>query len=517
MLEQEVRITPKGIEKALQEYTPEKAIAQYIWNGFDAKASLISVNVELNPIKFIESISVTDNGYGIPRDDLKAKFSPLFQSEKELIEKIKNTSATHGKTGVGRLTFFSFAKKAIWETIYKKGEKKFKYSIEINKGTLNSYIPTEEIETIEEPGTKVTFSGIFELRSIFIKDVLEPFIIRDFSWFLELNKENNFSLFLNGTNLDYSGLVGEKEIFTIEPDFDIKYVRWNDTLNGEYSKYYFIGSDKKEKRKFNTTLNNKGDHFYHSVYISSSFFNFFDSYDIKVVPQPVQPRLFEDEITKRLKSYVNLRNVLDKFLIEKRKPFLEQTKHIIIDELKQDGAFPKFTDNSWDQFRKKELEVVIGELYQFEPKIFNSLNVEQKKILTRLLNLVMDSNERDNLLKVVEGILSLDFQEKERFARILQLTTMSNVLATIKLIQDRFQALKDLEELVFNPNLKATELKQLQEIVENHYWLFGEQFHLVAAAERKFEEVLQRFKYYLTGNDSKRKLIILINLRKWIY
>ena len=43
---------------------------------------------------------------------------------------------------------------------------------------------------------------------------------------------------------------------------------------------------------------------------------------------------------------------------------------------------------------------------------------------------------------------------------------------------------------MFNEELGAKEIPHLQDLIENHYWLFGEEYHLVTAAEPKFEEKL---------------------------
>ncbi len=40
----------------------------------------------------------------------------------------------------------------------------------------------------------------------------------------------------------------------------------------------------------------------------------------------------------------------------------------------------------------------------------------------------------------------------------------------------------------------------MQAIVENHYWLFGEQYHLLTSAEPDFNEALRRLLYETTGN-----------------
>lgn len=39
-------------------------------------------------------------------------------------------------------------------------------------------------------------------------------------------------------------------------------------------------------------------------------------------------------------------------------------------------------------------------------------------------------------------------------------------------------------------------------MIESHYWIFGEQYHLVTSAEPKFEEALRRYTYLLTEKDT---------------
>ncbi len=81
----------------------------------------------------------------------------------------------------------------------------------------------------------------------------------------------------------------------------------------------------------------------------------------------------------------------------------------------------------------------------------------------------------------------------------LKISSLTNIIKTIKLIEDRFSAIAQLKELVFNKDLHANEPNHVQKFVENHYWIFGEQYHLVTAAEPKFEEALRRYIYLLRG------------------
>lgn len=76
----------------------------------------------------------------------------------------------------------------------------------------------------------------------------------------------------------------------------------------------------------------------------------------------------------------------------------------------------------------------------------------------------------------------------------------------VKLIEDRYKTYYQLRDLVFNPELKADEVHHLQKVIESHYWLFGEQYHLVTAAEPKFDEALKRYHYLLYQEDVDKKI-----------
>jgi hypothetical protein len=278
----------------------------------------------------------------------------------------------------------------------------------------------------------------------------------------------------------------------------MRYIRWNQKLNDEYSRYYFLDSENNEKYTYTTTLNNKGDHFFHSVFIESSFFDKFGG-------KPNRNQTLFNELPEE-KTHKDLMAKIEDYLRGKRKPFLKEMVEVVIDDLENTDAFPNFGDNEWDNIREEGLKNVIGELYQIEPKIFSDLNTQQKKTFVHLLNVVMDSGERDALLDIIGEIVNLTSEERQHLADTLKITNLSNVIKTIKLIEDRYRVVADLRDLVFNKTLGAKEVPHLQDIIEKHYWIFGEQYHLVTAAEPKFEEALRRFIYILRGEKVKGKI-----------
>lgn len=134
-----VAITSSGIQNSLSRFEPLKSLCEYIWNGFDAQASVVKVDMVPNELGVATSIAVSDNGTGIDRQALSTKFRPIFESEKmaKYNPEIKH-SHTKGKNGVGRLTFFKFAERAVWNTVYARDNTHYSYSIEMNRNSLNT-------------------------------------------------------------------------------------------------------------------------------------------------------------------------------------------------------------------------------------------------------------------------------------------------------------------------------------------------------------------------------------------
>ncbi len=500
---QKVLITSPGIKKALRRYNYKQAIVEYVWNGFDAEASSINLDFVSNEIGNIKELTISDNGYGIPNDLLQSKFTPFFESEKALDPSIqRNSSAIHGKNGVGRLTFFHFAQSATWTTVFESEGRRFKYNIMIDQANLDTFSATVPVETKDSTGTSVTFEGIFEFTAYnFETDILEH-LRREFGWYLELHVENNFTIKLNGNSLDYDQIIGDKETFNHRINdihFEIRYIRWEQNLNKEYSRYYYLNSHNIEIGKETTTLNNKSDHFYHSVFIKSKYF---DDFVLKEANN--QPTLFGGMKSDQL--FKELIEVVDQFLRSKRKPFLRYFSEQVISDFEEDNAFPVFGNNVWDIHRKQELENLVRELAQVEPRIFSRLNVEQKRTFAHLLNLIIDSGEQGRLFDILNEIISLDPDERQELAMLLKSSRLSSIVKTIKLIEDRYRAVNRIRDLVFKKSLGANERDHLQKAIEKHYWLFGEQYHLVTAEEPKFEEALRRYVYILQGVDEKQHI-----------
>lgn len=71
----------------------------------------------------------------------------------------------------------------------------------------------------------------------------------------------------------------------------------------------------------------------------------------------------------------------------------------------------------------------------------------------------------------------------------------------MKFIEGRYSKLDILKKIVFDLGKFANERDNIQKIVENNYWLFGEQYNL-ATADKTMATALKEYNYILYGAKS---------------
>lgn len=70
-------LTNASIESAglPKDYT--QALAEYIWNDFDTKASRVNIQFTANELGYLERILIEDNGEGIPHETFDESFGKV--------------------------------------------------------------------------------------------------------------------------------------------------------------------------------------------------------------------------------------------------------------------------------------------------------------------------------------------------------------------------------------------------------------------------------------------------------
>lgn len=204
-------------------------------------------------------------------------------------------------------------------------------------------------------------------------------------------------------------------------------------------------------------------------------------------------------LNRKSPKFLSVMKKINELLFDLRKPFLKEYVKSFIDKLDVESAYPHYDRNDIvATYKIDQIKDLVSHLYVAEPKLFSErMNKEQKNTFIRLLDLIMEGGDTNALFCVLEEILDMDTSEIVELADLIKYAKLSNITKTIKFIKDRYAAINDLKQLVFNESLNADEVHHLQSFIEQHYWVFGEQYNLVTAAEPSFDEALRRYLAYL--------------------
>ncbi|MEC4050113.1 ATP-binding protein [Flavobacterium sp. SUN046] len=498
------KITSKSIEGSGLPSDYKKAIAEYLWNGFDAGASTINIDFSANSIGTLESFSISDDGSGISFDNISDTFGNFMVSLKA--NSFSETGFVKGKKGKGRYSFSIFCNKATWRTIFKTKEDKFlEYNIQIKKENSQDFETFDRVISKEQKtGTKVIFEDFTQIYGDLLdNEEFEKFLANEFGWFLYLNKERDFKMFLNNISLDYFSVIDdadEKDIPIGDYNFKVSYIRWKEKIGDKYY-YYFLNDEKKQVFRKHTSFNNKAVDFHHSLYIESTYFDNFNA------TKEDNPTFDFSDKNQTDVTFRSLLELLNEFVSEKEKLFIRNLKaNELIESYNKNKVFPVFKNNSYDHLRKIDLENVIKELYSVQPKIFQSLTITQSKTIVGFLNLLLDTEQRESVLTIVENVVKLTDDEREELAKTLKRTNLSHINALIKLLENRFNVVEILKTLIFDLEKFTNEREHIQKVIEGNYWLFGEQFHLISA-DKNFEILLNNYFAHLEIDNKKPETI----------
>lgn len=509
-MENTVSINNNSVDSAgiTKEY--KDAIAELIWNGFDARATQVNLVFDTNELDHIGTLCIEDNGTGINRSNLSETFGAFLDSIKR--RSVQKTSSVRGKKGKGRFSFIALAETAVWTTTYKdpKSGQLLTYDITVQAG--NKHVYKDDNNNVSDEGQTGTSLKLFNLHGVtaysFKSEEFVSYLKSEFGWFLLLNQQHNYALSINGTAIEFKDIIAEHEVFKRvisdasgnEFDFTITYVRWNRKIGDKFY-YYFLNEHKKELYKELTSFNNNAISFYHSMYVESEFFNDFISTD-----REGSGRLFG--VNRGNLVFRTLLKELRQIITAKQKAFVRiNAADNLITRYELSGTLPKFRNNKYEQEKKQDLINVIREIYCIQPKIFQGLNDTQERTSIGFINLLLDTDEREHILTILQGIVQISQEERENLSTLLKKTSFSHILKTIHLIENRTKTIELLKKLVFDLKSFTNERDHIQHAIAENYWLFGEQFHMVTANEA-FEKLLSKYLYVLdkVGEGTKVKL-----------
>jgi hypothetical protein len=154
----------------LQQYTrrsPIDALAELVWNGLDAEADLVDVDIQVESVddgarelRYVSHIVVTDNGHGITPERASETFRSLGDSWKRSLNgrTVNGKRPLHGSQGRGRFLAYSLGQRAHWSSVAAGKEGHQRVEIEGDRARINGFTISPPQPTGDPTGTTVAIS-----------------------------------------------------------------------------------------------------------------------------------------------------------------------------------------------------------------------------------------------------------------------------------------------------------------------------------------------------------------------
>ncbi|MGU9812472.1 ATP-binding protein [Pseudomonas sp. LF052] len=466
-------ITHSGITKHFKNVEPWQALAELVWNGLDAGATTVHIDIESTEIGGTVAVTILDNGIGINIDKPDENFRRFNDSLK------KDSFDSHGSQGRGRLAFHKICHSATWFTRFEGHDARIL--------VLSSNLSAVDGRTIQQDEQHVLLSnfksGTCVTLTNFEKNLpTDSFLIKEFSKefgpHLVLMPEKTITI--NGIKiLPQSHTKTSLAIKINSAIFDIDLVQWDEKPGTEKSYLYFISSKLKTIYKQYSSLNKKRD-YYTSVFIKSSFLERYVKEDDSL-SEPFSSFLTSEDFRLLIRDLnAFLRHCYAEFLVGKAQ---EQ-----IDAFEKAGDFPTYEglDHSESTWRLSHVKEIVKAVLIREPKLFVGGNKTQRRLIIRLLDRLSVSNENSGIFDVLESVLNLDAAAMTQLASQLKKTKLDNIIQTIELLQHRESAVSQLKEIMNVHYKDVLETPDLQKVIESNTWLFGPAYEILGAEEDTF-------------------------------
>jgi hypothetical protein len=451
-----------------------KAISEFVWNALDADAPRTNVELVRNALGGLESIVIRDNGTGITKARAEHDFESLGESWKLHTARTPVLGrALHGKEGQGRLRFFSLARRAVWDTVYKENDKRYRLKIEIDADQLSSSSVSEPQEvpaktltgtTVELAPLKETFDWLTgeEARSEF-DSIFAPYILQ----------YPKAEISYDGRPVDPKRTIEHSHQFPTQAiicpgrvvrDLTLRVIEWKPRITGR--KIYFGGESGVVLGSLAANVTAPGFEF--SAYAYSPFFNEMakaNLLEFEGLTDPDFARVLE-YVRDQLSDYFRARQA--------------EKSGELIQDLKDAGVYP-YEGDPRDEIERRERQVfdIATHAAVSYSKDFKKADNPLKKIALGLLKEALSHNP-ESVTRILKAVFNLPKVRQDEFSQLLDKTELGNIIGASSLVANRIVALKVLREIVFSPKHRSTikERGELDILIRDNTWIFGESFHL---------------------------------------
>lgn len=452
-----------------------KCFYEIIANGLDADATRIIIDFTTKQIETLinndlvfDKIEIYDNGEGIIGQqelDIANKFAPKGFSDKNTETKQITTKGRKllGKLGKGRHQVFGIGGLTKWET-FNCNNHKWNISFNIND---KENLDINNASILESKGTKLTIENLTDnAKKLDIDEFIDEMqyffalYIEKYDIELEIKKDGKQYTVINKKTIK-SRIVEQEETINGE---QIQFIFWKDFKTGKIKEIFLCNNEGitiKSKQESNLPPKTS----IHIKFKNIETINGFDFDDKEI----------HDLITQiKNKAWIFYKSILT------------SENNNRLQKWKEEGILPKIEYPVESEVKNIEQ----GMLESFSILLSDILNLKTGQDKTKCRTSFIISCINKALENDIETFLSIILNianNEECFDEVRKLGESFNFLKLFKIgmfYQKRLLTIQGLKKLVDSFSLEKTqdrELKertQLQKIIEESCWIFGEEYAL---------------------------------------
>jgi hypothetical protein len=198
---------------SLSKGSPTLAIAELLWNAWDADAENIAVKITRTDLSGIDKITVTDDGNGLEGKDPELLFTKIGGSWKNIAKRTPSGRLLHGERGRGRLKALSIGDQITWKIPDKSTNKL--HTILFNAGSINKIdLSSIDIDKIADQKSIVEITEIGDRAGeLLCRDKVESVLAIHFA--LSIKNHPKVIIKFDGKRIDPSVLIDETTVISL--------------------------------------------------------------------------------------------------------------------------------------------------------------------------------------------------------------------------------------------------------------------------------------------------------------
>ncbi|MGE3335716.1 MAG: ATP-binding protein [Rhodospirillaceae bacterium] len=485
MQQVELEVQADFIER-LANAKPIQALSELIWNAFDADAHDVRVECDRDASGLLQRIRVTDDGHGIPLADAPALFKNLGGSWKRQRKvSLVESRSLHGEEGKGRFRALALGRHVEWRVTVAPDDDSVqaptRYTITISWDNPRRAVISDPVTVPgARAGVEVTIHDLVKQWQIEDNEPLLNEITETVA--LYLTSYRQVRLAVAGIRVDAAADIAARRTYDLSPIS----VPGNPWVRLDVIEWK---SDKDRALHLCTEAgfpvgrlpaNVIAPGFSFTAYLQSPYITTLTEENVVGLAEMVpEVTASVEEARAVLKDHFKSRAA------DRVKDFVRGWK--------SEHAYPYDEEpkTKVEEVQRQVFDVVAVSVATALPDIQTS-EQRTRKFQLRMLRQAIERGPEELQLIMTE-VLQLPQRKREELARLLEHTSLSNIISASKLVADRLEFLDGLQQMLFRTDLKASfkERKQLHRILASNTWLFGEEYNLTVS-DKDLTEVLRK-------------------------